>query len=117
MIKLMRCLKRRKDISSEEFRRFWNDPEYRTLISNLAELSEAINHTRSLTLQIDINQELAEQHGTLEPYDGIVEICWENAQTILALRDSEAGVQVVDDTLAFEDQFVDRSESRYFFTE
>ena len=113
----MRCLKRRNDISAEEFRRFWHDPEYRTLIGNLAELSQAITHTRSLTLQIDINQELANLHGTLEPYDGVVEICWKNAQTILALRNAESGIKAVDDTLAFEDQFVDRSESRYFFTE
>ena len=80
-------------------------------------MSDAVTHTRSLTLQIDINKELTELHGTLEPFDGIVEICWENAQTLLALRDSEAGLQAADDLLAFEDQFVDRAESRYFFTE
>jgi len=113
----MRCLKRRSDISAEEFRRFWNDAEYAALIANLGEMSEAISHTRSLTLQIDINQELADLHGTLEPYDGVVEICWENAQTVMAIRDSDTAVQAVDDTLAFEDQFIDREESRYFFTE
>jgi len=117
MIKLMRCLKRRKDISAAEFRRFWNDPEYQALIGNLGEMSEAISHTRSLTLQIDINKELANLHGTLEPYDGVVEICWKNAQAILALRNADTGAKAVDDLLAFEDQFVDRPASRYFFTE
>ena len=113
----MRCLKRRSDISAEEFRRFWNDPEYAASLAKLGEMSDAISQTRSLTLQIEVNQELAELHGTLEPYDGIIELCWENAQTVLALRDSEPGMQTVDDLLAFEDQFVDRAESRYFFTE
>ncbi len=117
MIKLMRCLKRRSDISAAEFRRFWNDPEYEALIGKLGEMSEAISHTRSLTLQIDVNQELANLHGTLEPFDGIVEICWKNAQAVLAVRNSDTGVQAVDDALAFEDQFIDRTASRYFFTE
>ena len=117
MIKLMRCLKRRSDISAEEFRRFWNDPEYVASIAKLGEMSDAISHTRSLTLQIEINQELADLHGTLEPYDGVIEICWENAQTVLAVRNSDTGVRAVDDVLAFEDQFIDRTESRYFFTE
>jgi hypothetical protein len=117
VIKLLRCLKRRSDISIEEFRRFWNDPEYAALLNNLSEMSAAISHTRSLTLQIDINQELADLHGTLEPYDGVVETCWKNAQTVLAMRNTDKGVQAVDDALAFEDQFIDREASRYFFTE
>ena len=117
MIKLMRCLKRRKDISAAEFRRFWNDPEYGTLLGKLAEMSEAISHTRSLTLQIDINPELADLHGTLEPYDAVVELCWKDAQTVFAARNSDIGMQAVDDVLAFEDQFIDRTASRYFFTD
>ena len=117
MIKLMRCLKRRDDISVEDFRRFWSDHEYRMMLEKLAELSEAISHTRSLTLQIDINKELADLHGTLEPYDGVIEICWKNAQTLTVLRESANGLQAADDLLAFEDQFIDRSGSRYFFTE
>ncbi len=103
MIKLMRFLKRRSDISAGEFRRFWNDPEYEALLGKLVEMSQAISHTRSLTLQIAINQELAELHGTLEPYDGVVEICWENAQNVLALRDSDEGGRSVDEVLAMMD--------------
>ncbi len=117
MIKLMRCLKRRGDISAVEFRRFWNNPEYEALLGKLGEVSELISHTRSLTLQIDINQELADLHGTLEPYDAVVELCWKNAQTVLAARNSDVGMQAVDSVLAFEDQFIDRTASRYFFTD
>lgn len=80
-------------------------------------MSDAITYTRSLTLQIDINEELADLHGTLEAYDGVIEICWTNAGSIMALRDTDQGLKAVDDLLAFEDQFVDRAESRYFFTE
>jgi hypothetical protein len=117
VIKLMRCLKRRSDVSSAEFRRFWNDAEYEALLDNLVGVSRAVKQNRSLTLQIDVNKELAELHGTLEPYDGVVEICWTNAGSILALRDKADGMTATDDLLAFEDQFIDRGESRYFFTE
>jgi hypothetical protein len=113
----MRCLKRRSDISAAEFRQFWNDTEYETLIRNLAEMSQAISQNRSLTLQIDINQEIANLHGTVEPFDGIIELCWSNAETIMAMRNSDDGLHGVDNLLAYEDQFIDRSESRYFFTE
>ena len=117
MIKLLRCLKRRSDISAGEFRRFWNDPEYEALLGKLVEMSQAISYTRSLTLQIDINRQLAELHGTSKPYDGVVVICWGNAQAILAMQNEDEGLRSVDDVLAFEDQFIDRSQSRYFFTE
>ena len=92
MIKLVRCLKRRSDISAEKFRRFWNDPEYESLLGKLGEVSELISHTRSLTLQIDINQELADLHGTLEPYDAVVELCWKDAKTVFAARNSDIGM-------------------------
>ena len=117
MVKLMRCLKGREDISVVEFRRFWNDPDYEAMLDKFVTMSHAVRVTRSITLQIDINQELAELHGTSKPYDGVVEVCWENAQMLLAMRHDDAGMRSVDELLAFEDQFVDRPLSRYFFTE
>jgi len=117
VIKLIRCLKRRAELPIEEFREFWKDPEYEQLIGNFSTIADATSCTRSLTLQIDINKELAELHGTPEAFDGIVEVTWPNAKKLLALRETDSGLKAVDDLLAFEDQFIDRSASRYFFTE
>ena len=117
MVKLMRCLQCREDISLVEFRRFWNDPNYEALLKKLVDMSQAISFTSSITLQIDINQELAEIHGTSKPFDGVVVVAWENAQAVLAMRNDDEGLQSIDDVLAFEDQFIDRTQSRYFFTE
>ena len=74
MAKLIRCLKRREDVSAEEFRRYWSTPEYEALIDKLVKMTQATSCTRSLTLLIDINQELAELHGTADPFDGVVEV-------------------------------------------
>ena len=87
------------------------------MLRGLADLSGAVRHVSNLTFAIDINEQLTQFHGTLEPYDGVVEFWWTNAQSVVASMDSEEGISCRDELLAFEDQFVDRGQSRYFFTE
>ena len=117
MIRLIRCLRRRTDISPEQFRQFWNDPEYEEMIVQIVNATQAVSHVRNLTLQIDVNKELMEFHGTSEPYDGVVEIWWESAEALLPVINTASGAELQFRVNAFEDQFIDREASQFFITE
>ena len=117
MIRLVRCLKRRSDISAEEFRRFWNDPEYLELTDQAVNAMQAMRCARNLTLQVDLNRTLTEFHDQDEPYDGVVEIWWENAKVLnAAMAEADAGDMQLRYN-GFEDDYIDRAASRFFFTE
>jgi hypothetical protein len=117
MIRLVRCIKRRSDISAEEFRRFWNDPEYLALTDQVVSATNAVRCARNLTLQVELNRTLAEFHDQDEPYDGVIEIWWENAQLLnAAIAEQNAGEMQLRYN-GFEDDYIDRPASRFFFTE
>ena len=117
MIRLVRCLKRRSDISAEEFRRFWNDPEYLELTDQTINATCAMRSARNLTLHIELNRALTEFHDQDEPYDAVVEVWWENAQVLNAAMANQDAGDIQLRYNAFEDDFIDRAASRIFFTE
>jgi hypothetical protein len=116
MVRLICCISRRSDISIEKFRDFWNSREYKELFNIVAQASQIKKYSHQLTLQIQINKELMEYHNTKEPFDGIIELWWENAQIFESL-DSDKTSEIRKKLSEFEDQFIDRSASRFFFTE
>ncbi len=117
MIRLVRCLKRRSDVSAVEFRRFWNDPEYLELTDQVVNAMQAMRCARNLTLQVDLNRALTEFHDQDEPYDGVVEIWWDNAKVLnAAMAEPDAGDMQLRYN-GFEDDYIDRAASRFFFTE
>lgn len=42
MIRLVRCLKRKQGTSVDDFRRFWNDPEYLELTHQVVAATSAV---------------------------------------------------------------------------
>lgn len=116
MIRLIRCITKQNEISIEEFRNSWNSEEYIELLNTSAKVLQAAKYSHQLTLQIPINQELMEYHNSEEPFDGIIEFWWKNVPLVEIIRSPEAGNirKLVND---FEDNFIDRTASRFFFTE
>lgn len=117
MIRLVRCLKRRSDVTAEAFRRFWNDAEYLELSEQICNATKAVRITRNLTLQVELNRALMEFHDQDEPYDGVVEIWWQNAQVLTAAIAEQDASDIQLRYNAFEDDYIDRSASSFFFTE
>ena len=116
MIRLIRCISKRDDISVEEFRNSWNSEEYIELLSTSANALQVAKYSHQLTLQIEINEELMKYHSSDEPFDGIIEFWWDNAPLVEIVRSPEAG-EVQKTLNNFEDKFIDRTASRFFFTE
>lgn len=117
MIRLLRCIKKRDDISDMEFRRFWEAPEYHDIFSAYVNQSDGISFQMNLVLKIDLNDEVQKARGTQAPYDGIVELFWPNAKAAAYLMTDPDGVALVADLAEYESQFVDMSKSSISITE
>jgi hypothetical protein len=112
----MRCLTRRSDIPVSDFREFWSSQEYIDLLKTASEALQTTKYSHQLTLQIKVNQELMDYHNTQEPFDGIIEFWWGDAPLLEIIQSQEAR-DIQKSLNEFEDNFIDRSASRFFFTE
>ena len=77
MIKLVYCLRRKGNISQEEFHRYWRE-EHAPLVTSVAEHSRCIKYVQSHTLDSSLNEIFLESRGLAAPYDGITECWWES---------------------------------------
>ena len=117
MIRLVYCVSRSKDISVEEFRRYWNDEQFSVLMNDFKKLYKAIKTTKNLVLNVPMNTTMLERQGTREPYDGIIELWWESAKDLIALNETPEAEGFRQEMRAFEKQFIDKSRSTIFFSE
>ena len=116
MVKLVYCLRKRADISSEELYRYWLN-DHGALVRKFAEAIRAKKYVQSHTVAPDINQTFREGRGLAEPYDGITEVWWEDLESLEAGMESEAGREAHQALMEDEAKFVDFSQTRVFMTE
>ena len=113
MIKFMQCVRRRPEISIQEFRDHWE--AYRNLVQVVAEKAGAVRITTSTTLAVAQNMDLVIGRGTREPYDGIVELSIERGPDALdALERPEAREHVAAMQQA-QSEFMDLPNCTFFF--
>lgn len=117
MVRLVYCVTRREDLSPENFRRYWQDDRYDILLAKFAKLYQAARFGRNLTLNIQMNAQIMEKQGTGTPFDGIVEIWWNSAKELAAVNESPEAEALKHQIRQYEEQFIDRSLSKIFFTE
>src|SRR2546427_6592483 len=90
MIKLIFVIRRREELSPEEFHRYWLD-EHGPLARSLLEPLGARRYVQTHTLDTDLNAALAASRGTAEAYDGLAEVSWDSLDALLAVFGSEEG--------------------------
>lgn len=116
MIKFVYCVRRRADVSPEEFRKYWLE-KHGPFVRSFAEVMGARRYVQSHTLDSPLNQAAQLPRGTAEPYDGITEIWWDNAEVLVSALQrpefNEANRRLAED----EGRFVDLPRSSVFFTE
>ena len=117
MIRLITCLKRRDDISPEEFRRLWTDATFDELIARMVALTGAERYAKNLTLGVEANVLLMQERGLAEPFDGIVEFWWHDAAHFDDLFNSEERKALMQEMQTCQRRFADLSASASFFTE
>ncbi|MEW6331154.1 MAG: hypothetical protein AB1560_06825 [Pseudomonadota bacterium] len=118
MIRFINCVRRRADISSEEFRQFWNDPKFDALIGRVMAYTGATGHVKDLTLMVEANMMIRERRGgAAPPFDGVLEYSWKNASQLHSVLHTPQCDQLMQAMLEYQKQFVDLEKSCAFFTE
>ena len=83
MVKLVFVIRRRQELSSEEFHRYWLE-EHGPLARRLLDSLGARRYVQMHTTGGDLNAALAAPRGTAEAYDGIAEIWWDSLDAFIA---------------------------------
>ena len=117
MIRYINCVKRRPDISIEQFRQYWNSNEFADLINQVVALSGAKRFSKSATLVVEANTLLQQQRGSADPFDGVLEYWWDKAAHLDTLFDKPEVTDLMQRMLDYQRQFIDFSHSSIFFTE
>ena len=116
MLKLVFVIRRREDLSSEEFHRYWLE-EHGPLARRLLESLGARRYVQTHALDTDLNGALAASRGTAAAYDGLAEVWWDSLDALLAAAGSEAGRSANETLTEDEARFIDFERSSLFITE
>ena len=116
MIKLVYCIRKRDDIESEAFYRYWLD-EHGPLVKSVAEAIGACRYVQSHTTLPDLNALMVQSRGLQPPYDGITEVWWESQADLDRGMASAEGVEAQARLIEDESRFIDFSQSSVFMTE
>jgi uncharacterized protein (TIGR02118 family) len=116
MVKLVYCLRRREDVSPEEFHRYWLE-EHAPLFRTVAATIGAARYVQSHTVAAELNEVLRAGRGCEEPYDGITEVWWESLAGLEASMQTAESQEAQQRLLEDEATFIDFSRSRVFMTE
>jgi hypothetical protein len=117
MIRHIKCIRKRPDLSDQEFRAFWNAPDFEDLNQQVATLAKAVGYSRNLTLKVEATQRVIDDREFVDPFDGVIEFLWEDASQLMKLYDTPEAQELREKIADYENQFIDRSRSTAFFTE
>ena len=116
MIKLVYCVRRRADISREEFFRYWLE-NHGPLFEGVAHALRARRYVQSHATQFEATEELSKSRGLGEPFDGITEAWWASLDDLSQAMQTDEGREAARQLQADEAKFVNFSESRLMLTE
>lgn len=116
MIKLIFCLRRRRELSREEFQQYWYTT-HAPLVKERAAKLGARRYVQLHTSHDDLNEVLRLGRGGPEPYDGVAELWFDDRaalESAFSTADArEAGAAL----LADERNFIDLSRSPIWLAE
>ena len=116
MVKLVYCVRRRPDLSSEEFRRYWLE-NHGPLVKSVANTLKARRYVQSHTLDTPLNEVASAPRGSGEAYDGITEIWWDSHDALATALQTPEAQSAHQKLIEDEARFCDLAGSRLFLTE
>lgn len=117
MIKIVFCLRRKQNLSPEEFRRYWLD-HHAEIVRRHAPALRLRRYTQSHTINNPRVAATIEARGSdIEPYDGVAELWWDSIEDILAAVATKEGLDAAQDLLQDEGNFIDLANSPIFYAE
>lgn len=106
MIKLTFCLRRRPDLTREEFQRYWRET-HAPLVAERAETLGALRYVQCHTIDADgLHAALQQRNGgSPDPFDGVAELWFESLDAFVTDRPDAATAAA--ELLADERTFID----------
>jgi hypothetical protein len=117
VIRFINCIKKRDDLSVENFRNYWHSQEFEDLLQRVIDITKAKYFTKNLTLDVEANVMIQEERGVGEPFDGIIEYWWDKGSELMEAYDTDEAKQVRQQMIDYQRQFIDLAASSAFFTE
>lgn len=116
MIKFVFCVRRRPDMTVEQFRKYWLE-NHGPLVRSFAQAMRAKRYVQSHTLDTPANQIVRQIRGAKPPYDGLTEVWWDSLEDLMAAAQSAEGQQANALLTQDEARFCDLPNCSVFFTE
>lgn len=120
MIKMIYCIRRRPDISHDEFHRYWRE-NHGPLVRKHAEAMKVKRyiqcHTIPDTPEMPLNKTIQENRDSIDPFDGAAELWWDSIEDLAAGSMSPEGARAAQELREDEEKFIDFSGSSIFFCE
>ena len=113
MIKLAFCLRRRPELSREEFQRYWLE-NHAPLVRKHAQALRIARYVQLHTGYDEINQALRASRSAPEPYDGVAELWWASREDMEAALATPEGQEAGRALLEDERHFIDLANSPLF---
>jgi len=113
MIKYIQCVKKKPEMSVQDFRRSWK--AYQEKATDLARAMNAAGLTFCTTLNVDQNLQLMLTRGTSEPFDGVAEFRISNAPRTIEALNREPGKSLMEKLRRAQSDFMDLENSSFFF--
>lgn len=113
MIKFIQCIRKKPELSIQEFRQFWTT--YQARATELAEAMNAKGLTFCTTLNVEENLQVILSRGTSEPYDGVAQFLIANAPRTIEALSREPGKSLMADLQKLQTEFIDLENSAFFF--
>jgi hypothetical protein len=117
MIRLAHCVRKRDDISLQDFRYYWQSPEFDQLLERMANFFGARRYAKNATLAVDANLWVKEMRNCDAPFDGVIEYWWDNAAQVMDLALTEPFHVLRTEMELFQWKFMALERSVIFFTE
>lgn len=115
MIKLVFCLRRRPELSREEFQRYWYD-NHAPLVRSFGDVLGIRRYVQVHTVESPINAAIQGTRGGPDAFDGVAELWYDSLEALAANRSPEAaaaGKALLED----ERKFIDLANSPLWFAE
>ncbi len=113
MIKFIQCVRKKPEISIQDFRRSWKT--YQAKATDLAKAMNAAGLTFCTTLNVEENLQVMLTRGTSEPFDGVAEFRISNAPRTIEALSREPGKSLMADLQKSQTEFIDLENSCFFF--
>ena len=116
MVKLMFCLRRKPDLTHEQFLKHWSGPHAAIGMAG-ADAIGARRYVQNHTLSHPLNDALQQSRQSSSAFDGVVELWFDDIDGIERTFTDEAARQVIRELAKDELNFVDLANSPIFVVE